>query len=78
MRPERRAGRPSFLARKQDSLTQAYLIDRVADSRERIQPPLATLAFVEEVPDGFFDQLIGALVAAARKFLLDLLPQIGR
>jgi hypothetical protein len=65
------------LAGKQHSLVQAGLIHGLADSAERIQPPLATLALVQEMPDSLFDQLVAALVPPAGEFLLDLLSQIG-
>jgi hypothetical protein len=62
----------------QHSLIQAGLIDRLTDSAEGIEPPLATLTLVEEVPDGLFDQFIGTSIEAASKLLLHLLPQIRR
>jgi len=77
MRPGRRAVRPSFLVGKKHSLVQAGLINRLADSTERIEPLLATLTLVKEVPDSLFDQFIAALISAAGEFLLDLLSQIG-
>jgi hypothetical protein len=69
--------RPSFLAGDQHSLIQTGFIDGLTDSTERIQPPLATLTLIEEVPDSLFDQLVAALVPPAGEFLLDLLSQIG-
>jgi hypothetical protein len=54
------------------------MINRLADSAERIQPLPATLALVEELSNRPFDQLIGAPIAAASEFLLDLVSQIRR
>jgi hypothetical protein len=54
------------------------LINRLADSAERIEPLLAALALVEEVSNRLFDQLIAAPIAAASEFLFDLLSQIRR
>jgi hypothetical protein len=50
----------------------------MADSAERIEPPLSALPLVEEMPNSLFDQFVGVLVAAAREFLLDLRFQIRR
>ena len=58
------------------SVIQTSLINRLADSAERIEPLLATLALVEEVSNRLFDQLIATPIAAAGEFLLDLLSQI--
>jgi hypothetical protein len=55
---------PSFLTGDQHSLIQARLIDCVADSAERIEPLLATLALIEEVPDRVFDQFVAAPIVA--------------
>ena len=77
MRPRRRAVCPSFPFGSQHSLIQAGLINGLTDSPERIEPPLATLPLLKEVPDSLFDQFIAALIQAAGEFLLDLLPQIG-
>jgi hypothetical protein len=52
------------------------LINSLADSAERIEPLLPTLALVEEVPNRLFDQFIAAPIAAASEFLLDLFCQI--
>jgi hypothetical protein len=68
---------PSFLVRNQHSVIEAGLIHGLTHSPESIEPPLATLALVEKVPDCLFDQFIAALIAAAGEFLLDLLSQIG-
>jgi len=54
------------------------MINRLADSAERIQPLLATLALVEELSNRLFDQLIWAPIAAASEFPLDLVSQIRR
>jgi len=54
------------------------MINRVADSAERIESLLATLALVEELSNRLFDQLVAASIAAASEFLLDLLSQIRR
>jgi hypothetical protein len=62
----------------QYALIQAGLIDRLTDSAEGIEPPLATLALVEEVPDSLFDQFISIAIEAASKLLLHLLSQIRR
>jgi hypothetical protein len=62
----------------QHSLIQAGLIDRLTDSAEGIEPPLATLTLVEEVPDSLFDQFIGTSIKAGSKLLLHLLSQIRR
>jgi hypothetical protein len=70
--------RPSFLTGDQHSLIQTGFIDGLTDSRERIQPPLAALTLIEEVPDSLFDQLVAALLPPAGEFLLDLLSQIDR
>ncbi|MEK7996864.1 MAG: hypothetical protein AAB403_23930 [Planctomycetota bacterium] len=77
MRPGRRAARPSFLVGNQHSLIYTGLIDGLTDSPERMEPPLATLTLVKEVPDSLFDQFIGALIPAASEFSLDLVSQIG-
>jgi hypothetical protein len=69
--------RPSFLARNQHSLIQASLVNGLTDSPERIEPPLAALTLIEEVPDSLFDQFIPALIPAAGECLLNLLSQIG-
>jgi hypothetical protein len=69
---------PSFLAGDQHSLIQAGLINRLADSAERVEPPLAALTLIEEAPDRLFDQFIGTLKASTGEFLLDLLSQIRR
>jgi hypothetical protein len=68
---------PSFLAGDQDSFVQAGLINGLTDSPERIEPPLATLTLIEEVPDSLSDQVVGTLIMAASNFLVDLGPQIG-
>jgi hypothetical protein len=44
----------------------------------RNPPPLATLTLVEEAPNRLFDQFIGAVIAVAGEFLLNLLSQIRR
>ena len=67
---------PVIAGRGQHSLIEARPINRLTDSPERIQPPLATLTLVEEVPDRLFDQFIGAPIAAASEFLLNLLSQV--
>jgi hypothetical protein len=54
------------------------LINLLTDSTESIEPPLATLALVEEAPNRLFDQFIAAPVVAAGEFLLDLFCQIRR
>jgi len=54
------------------------LVNRLADSAERIEPLLAALALIEKVSNGLFDQLIATPIAAASEFLLDLLSQIRR
>jgi hypothetical protein len=54
------------------------LINRLANSTERIEPLLATLALVEEVSNRLLDQFIAAPIAAASEFLLDLFCQIRR
>jgi hypothetical protein len=54
------------------------MINRPADSMERIQPLLATLTLVEELSNRLFDQLIAAPIAAASEFLLDMDSQIRR
>jgi hypothetical protein len=59
---------PSWLVWDQHSLEQAGLINRLTDSAESIEPPLATLTLIEEVPDSLSDQVVGALVMAASKF----------
>jgi hypothetical protein len=68
---------PSFRVGQQHPLVQARLINGLADSPERIEPPLATLTLVKEVPDSLFDQFIGTSIPPAGEFLLDLLSQIG-
>jgi hypothetical protein len=78
MRPGQPAVCPSFLAGNQGSLIQARPINRLTDSPERIEPPLATLTLVEEAPNRLFDQFIGAVIAAAGEFRLNLLSQIRR
>jgi hypothetical protein len=52
------------------------LINRLADSAERIEPLLAALTLVEEVSNRLFDQFIAAPIVAAREFLFDLSCQI--
>jgi hypothetical protein len=54
------------------------LVSCLAYSAERIEPLLATLALIEELPNGLFDQLIATPIVAAREFLLDLFCQIRR
>jgi len=54
------------------------LVNRLADSAERIEPLLAALALIEKVSNGLFDQLIATPIAAASEFLLYLLSQIRR
>jgi hypothetical protein len=54
------------------------LINRLADSAERIEPLLAALALIEELSNGLLDQFIAAPIAAASEFLLDLFCQIRR
>jgi hypothetical protein len=76
--PGRRQARPSLPVGDQHSLIQARLIDRLTDSAEGIEPPLATLTLVEEVSDSLFDQFIGTSIKAASKLLLHLLSQIRR
>jgi hypothetical protein len=48
------------------------LINRLADSAERIEPLLATLALVGEVSNCLFDRFVAAPIVAASEFLLDL------
>jgi hypothetical protein len=72
----RRAVCPSFPVGNQHSVIQASLIDFPTDSAERIEPSLASLTLVEEVPDRLFDQFIDAAIAAAGEFLVDLRSQI--
>jgi len=40
------------------------LINSLTDTAERVKPPSATFAPVQEVPDGLFDQFIAALIPA--------------
>jgi hypothetical protein len=54
------------------------LINRLADSPERIEPLLATLALVEEVSNRLFDQFVTASIVAVSEFLFDLFCQICR
>ena len=70
--PELRAASSSLVAGKQHSLIQASVINRIADSAERIQP---FLAFIEELSNRLFDQFIGAAISSASEFLLDLVSQ---
>jgi hypothetical protein len=69
--------RPSFLVGNQHSFVQAGFIDGLTDSTERIEPPLATLTLIEEVPDSLFDQFVATLIPTAGEFPLDLFAQIG-
>jgi hypothetical protein len=46
-------------------LIQASLIYGLTDSSERIEPPLATVTFIEKTPNRQFAQLIPTLIAAA-------------
>jgi hypothetical protein len=69
---------PSLLTGDQHSLIQARFIIRLANSAECVEPLLATLALVEEVPNCLFDQFIAAPIVAASEFLLDLFRQIRR
>src|SRR5207253_1232169 len=64
----RRAVCSSFLAGNQHSFIQARLINGLTDSPERIEPPLASLTLVEEVPDSLLDQFVGAPITAASEF----------
>ena len=57
----------SFRAGDQHSLIQACLINRLADSPERIEPLLATLALVEEVSNRLFDQFVKGTFTERRK-----------
>jgi len=66
-----------LLAGKQHSLVQAGLIHGMTDSTQRIEPLLATLTLIKEVPDSLLDQFIAALIPAGGEFLLDLLSQFG-
>jgi hypothetical protein len=66
----------SFLAGNQRALIQSRLVYRVANSPKCIQPPLTALALLEKVPNGLLDQIVRALIMAAREFLLDLHSQI--
>jgi hypothetical protein len=50
----------------------------MADSAERIEPLLATLALVKEVSNRLFDQFVTASIVAASEFLFDLFCQIRR
>jgi hypothetical protein len=74
--PERRAVASviakSGIAGDQHSLVQTGLIDSLANSPERIEPPPATPAVVEKVPDGLLDQIVRALIVSADEFPLDL------
>jgi hypothetical protein len=54
------------------------LINRLADSAERIEPLLATLALVEEVSNRLLDQFVAAPIVAVREFPLDLYRQVRR
>ena len=69
---------PSLLVWDQHSLVQAGLVNRLADSAERIEPLLATLALVEEVSNCLFDQFVAAPIVAVSEFPLDLFCQIRR
>lgn len=53
-------------------LTQARFVHGAANTAKRIEPPLSALTLVAEVPYGLLDQFIGAPIAAAREFLLEL------
>jgi hypothetical protein len=75
-RPGPRAVCPIFLTGDQYSLIQAGVINRLADSAERIEPLLATLELVEEVSNCPFDQFVVAPIVAVSEFLLDLFCQI--
>ena len=66
------------MAGNQNSLVKARLIDRLTDPSERIEPPLATLTFVEKITNRLLDQLIGVLISPCSEFLLDQLTQIRR
>jgi hypothetical protein len=70
--------RRSFPTGDQNPPAQASLINRLADSTERIEPALTTLAIVQEVSHCFLDQLIGVPISAASELLLDLPCQIRR
>jgi hypothetical protein len=54
------------------------LINRLANSAERIQSLLATLALVKKLSNRLFDQFIAAPIATANEFLFDLVSQIRR
>ena len=56
---------PSYLTGDRHSLIEARLIDRLADSAQRIEPLPATLALVEELSNRLFDQFIAAPIVAA-------------
>jgi hypothetical protein len=62
--------------REHHSFIQAGIINRLPESAERIEPLLAILALVEELPNRSLDQLIGTPIAAASEFLLHLVSQI--
>ena len=68
----------SFLAGNQHALIEARLINGLANSAQRIEPLLATLALVEEVSDRLFDQFVTASLVAVSEFLLHLFCQIRR
>jgi hypothetical protein len=38
------------------------LINRLTDSTQRLEPPLATLTLIKEVPDSLFDQVNSTLI----------------
>jgi hypothetical protein len=52
------------------------LINRLANSAERIDPLPDTLALIEEVSNRLFDQFVKASIVAVNDFLVDLFCQI--
>ena len=68
--------RQSFMSGDQHSFVQAGLINRLANSSERIEAPLAALALLKEGANSLLDQLAEALVSTAGKLPLDLLCEV--
>jgi hypothetical protein len=61
--------RSSFLVGNQHSFVYTSIIDGLNDPTERIEPPLAPLTLIEEVPDSLFDQFVATLIPSPGRVL---------
>jgi hypothetical protein len=71
MRQEQPVGRRSLPTWNYHALIEAGSIDGPADSAKRLKPLLTALAFIEEVLDRGFDELVQIPVLAGGQFILD-------